>query len=99
MRPWKSTREGMAPEPAERRGGPNARSRLPGIVTIFSQPMNKFLLSCLAGWLVAGAAQAQTAATPSRVAPPKRTPTPANQILEYGGFELPRVQARMPKLK
>ncbi len=68
--------------------------------------MNKFLLSCLACSLLAGAAEAQKAATPPPAGakptvqtPPKRTPQPANQILEYGSFELPRVQARMPKLK
>jgi hypothetical protein len=68
--------------------------------------MNKFLLSCLACSLIAGAAEAQKAATPPPAAakpavqtPPKRTAAPANQILEYGSFELPRVQARTPKLK
>jgi hypothetical protein len=72
---------------------------------MFFQSMNKFLLSCLACSLVAGAGQAQTAAPPPPVAATpapaalKRTPAPVNQILEYGGFELPRVQARMPKLK
>jgi hypothetical protein len=73
---------------------------------MFSQSMNKFLLSCLACSLLAGAAEAQTAAKsraagaqPPAPAAPKRTPAPANQILEFGSFELPRVQARMPKLK
>lgn len=81
-----------------------ARSRLPVIVTMFSKSMNKFLLSCLACFLLAGAGQAQTAATPPPVAnppvtPPPSTPAPVTQILEYGSFELPRVQARTPKLK
>jgi hypothetical protein len=73
---------------------------------MFSQSMNKFLLSCLACSLVAGAAEAQAAAPPAPAAAtppaqvaPKRTRAPANQILEFGSFELPRVQARMPKLK
>jgi hypothetical protein len=73
---------------------------------MFSKTMNKFLLSCLAFSLVAGAAQAQTAAPPPAAGAkppvqtvPKRTAAPANQILEYGSFELPRVQERKPKLK
>lgn len=68
--------------------------------------MNKFLLSCLACSLVAGAAEAQKAAPPPPAGAkptaqtiPKRTAPPANQILEYGSFELPRVQTRLPKLK
>lgn len=73
---------------------------------MFPKSMNKFLLSCLACSLVAGAARAVTPATPAPAAAKptvpgavNRTKMPENQILEYGSFELPRVKERLPKLK